>query len=67
LGAPIVWRLKFYPSVRLGAMILAEIASSGVPTRHLDTGYHFIREQVEDGYMKVIFARIEDKYTFGKV
>jgi hypothetical protein len=44
----------------IGAMFMAQNASSGVRTRHVDTGYHFIRENVEDGIIKIEFVRLID-------
>jgi hypothetical protein len=39
----------------IGAIFMAENPSSGVRTRHIDTRYHFIREHVEDSFIKIIF------------
>jgi hypothetical protein len=36
---------------------MAENSSTGVRTRHVDTRYHFIREFIEDGFIKVVFVR----------
>ena len=44
----------------IGAIFMAENSSSGVRTRHIDTRYHFIREHVEDGFIKIIFVRKND-------
>jgi hypothetical protein len=41
----------------IGAIFMAENSSTGVRTRHVDTRYHFIREFIEDGFIKVIFVR----------
>jgi hypothetical protein len=40
----------------VGAMFMAENASSGVRTRHIDTKYHFIKEHVEDGFIKIVIV-----------
>jgi hypothetical protein len=40
-----------------GAIFMAENSSTGVRTRHVDTRYPFIREFVEDGFIKVEFVR----------
>ena len=40
----------------IGAMFMAQNASSGVRTRHVDTRYHYIRENVEDGIIKIVFV-----------
>ena len=41
----------------VGAIFMAENSSSGVRTRHIDTRYHFIREHIEDGFIKIVFVR----------
>jgi Reverse transcriptase (RNA-dependent DNA polymerase) len=41
----------------IGAMFMSENASTGVRTRHVDTRYHFVREFIEDGFIKVEFVR----------
>lgn len=44
----------------IGALFMSQNASTGVRTRHVDTRYHFIRENVEDGIVKVEFVRSVD-------
>jgi hypothetical protein len=44
----------------IGAIFMAENPSSGVRRRHVDTWYNFIREYVEDGFIKIIFVRTND-------
>jgi hypothetical protein len=44
----------------IGAIFMAENPFSGVRTRHIDTRYHFIREHVEDGFIKIIFVKTND-------
>jgi Reverse transcriptase (RNA-dependent DNA polymerase) len=41
----------------VGANFMAENSSSGVRTRYIDTRYHFIREHIEDGFIKIVFVR----------
>jgi hypothetical protein len=41
----------------IGAIFMAENSSTGVRTRHVDTRYHFIREFIEDVFIKVEFVR----------
>jgi hypothetical protein len=43
----------------IGAIFMAEKASSGVRTRHIDTRYHFIRENVENGFIN-FFVRTSE-------
>jgi hypothetical protein len=42
----------------IGGMFMAENAS-GVKTRHIYTRYHFIREHVEDSFIKVVLVKKE--------
>jgi hypothetical protein len=44
----------------IGAMFMAQNASSGERTCHIDTRYHYIRENVEDGIIKIEFVRSID-------
>jgi hypothetical protein len=41
----------------VGAIFMSENASTGVRTRHVDTRYHFVREFIEDGFIKIGFVR----------
>jgi hypothetical protein len=48
----------------IGAMFMAEKnASSDIRTRHIDTRYHFIREHVEDGFIKIVFVKIDNNHS----
>ncbi|MFN7263265.1 MAG: reverse transcriptase domain-containing protein [Cyanobacteriota bacterium] len=44
----------------IGAVYLSKNATTGNRTKHIDTRYHFVREYVEDGIVKVVFVRSED-------
>jgi sugar/nucleoside kinase (ribokinase family) len=44
----------------IGSMFMAENASSGVRTRHIDTRNHFISEHVEDGFVKIVFVKTDE-------
>jgi hypothetical protein len=44
----------------IGAMFMAENTMSGVRTRHIDTRYHFIREHVEYGFIKVVVVKTNE-------
>jgi hypothetical protein len=37
----------------VGAMFIAQNSSSGVRTRHVDTRYHFVQENLDDRIMKI--------------
>jgi uncharacterized protein YllA (UPF0747 family) len=39
----------------VGAMFMAQNSSSGVRTRHVNTRYHFVRENLDDGIIKIEF------------
>jgi hypothetical protein len=41
----------------IGDIFMAENSLTGVRTRHVDTRYQFIREFIEDGFIKVEFVR----------
>ena len=60
---PIIVRID-----NIGAIFMAENASSGVRTRHIDTRYHFIREHIEDGSIQIEFVRtsVNDADIFTK-
>jgi hypothetical protein len=51
-----------------GAIFMAENSSSGIRTQHVDTRYHFVREHVEDGLIKIVFVKpsINDADMFTK-
>jgi hypothetical protein len=44
----------------IGALFMSQNALTGVRTRHVDTRYHFIRENVEDGIIKIEFVKSND-------
>ena len=44
----------------IGAVYLSKNATTGNRTKHIDTRYHFVREYIEDGIVKVVFVRSED-------
>jgi hypothetical protein len=52
----------------VGAIFMIENSSSGIKTRHIDTRYHFVREHVKDGLIKIVFVKssINDADMFTK-
>jgi hypothetical protein len=44
----------------VGAMFMVQNASSGMRIRHVDTRYHFVRENLGDGIMKIEFVKSVD-------
>jgi hypothetical protein len=47
----------------VGAMFMEQIASSGVRTCHVDTRYHYVQENMEDGIIKIEFIRSEENHS----
>jgi hypothetical protein len=41
----------------VGAMFMAQNSSSSVRTRHVDTRYHFVRENLDNGIIKIEFIK----------
>jgi hypothetical protein len=44
----------------VGAMFMTQNASSGMRTRHVNTCYHFVRENLKDGIIKIEFVKSVD-------
>jgi hypothetical protein len=44
----------------VGAIFMAENVSANSRTKHVDTRYHFIRDFVEDGVIKIVFVRTHE-------
>jgi hypothetical protein len=51
----------------VGAIFMSENASTSSRTRHVDIRYHFVREFVEEGFIRIVFVRseanISDEFT----
>ena len=47
----------------VGAIFMSENVSTSSRTKHVDTRYHFVREFVEEGFVKIIFVRSEDNIS----
>ena len=47
----------------MGAIFMSENASASSRTKHVDTRYHFVREFVEDGFIRIVFVRIIDNVS----
>jgi hypothetical protein len=45
---------KMVRTENIVAKFMAETPSSGVRTRHIDTRYHFTREHIENGFIKIV-------------
>jgi len=57
---PIVVRVD-----NVGAIFMAKNISTGQRTRHVDIRYKFVREFVEDEFLKIIFVKTADNYSDG--
>jgi hypothetical protein len=44
----------------IGAIYLASNSATSQRSRHIDVRYHYVREYVEDGTVKIVFVRSED-------
>ena len=44
----------------IGAIYLAKNATTSKRTKHVDIRYHFVRECIEDGIIKIIFVKSAD-------
>ena len=44
----------------IGSIFMSKNRSSGDRTKHIDIKYHFIREQIENGLVEVVFVRSEE-------
>jgi hypothetical protein len=49
----------------VGAIFMSENASTSSRTRHVDIRYHFVREYVEEGFIRIIFVRSEENLADG--
>jgi hypothetical protein len=47
------------------AIFMAETFSTSQRTKHIDTRYHFVREFVEEGFIKIIFVRTKENRSDG--
>ena len=47
----------------VGAIFMSENVSTSSKTKHVDTRYHFVREFVEEGFVKIIFVRSEENIS----
>jgi hypothetical protein len=51
----------------VGAIFMAENSSSGIRTSHIDTRYHFVCGNVEDGLINIVlFTKIFGKEAYEK-
>ena len=57
---PIVVRVD-----NVGAIFMSENASTSGRTRHVDIRYHYVREFIEEGFLKVVFVRTKDNIADG--
>ena len=44
----------------IGAIFMSENVSTTNRTKHVDVRYHFVREFIEDGFVKIVFVRSKE-------
>jgi len=44
----------------VGAIFLADNVTTSQRTKHIDVRYHYVREFVEDGFVKIVFVRTKE-------
>ena len=53
-----------YPIVvhvdNMGGIYLTNKDRTGTRTKHIDTQYHYVRNYIEDGILKVMFVQLAD-------
>ena len=59
LGVEIEYPIQVHVD-NIGAIYLAQQAGTSIRTKHVDTRYHFVREYIEDGVVKIVFVKSED-------
>jgi hypothetical protein len=59
LGIKVVKPTKVFVD-NIGCIFLAKNKTSGERTKHIDMKYHFIREQIQNGLVEVLFVRSEE-------
>jgi len=62
LGVPLEYPITVNVD-NIGAVYLTKNATTGSRTKHIDTRYHFVREYIEDGIVKVQFVRSEENHA----
>ena len=58
LGVPVSLPIEVYVD-NVGAIYLSKSATTSNRTRHIDTRYHFVRDYIDDGVLKIVFVRSE--------
>ena len=59
LGMDIVYPIEINVD-NISAIYLSKNATMGNHTKHMDTRYHFVRECIKKGIVKIVFVRSED-------
>ena len=59
-----IWIKVEFPIVvktdNVGALFISQNSLTGVRSRHVDTRYHFVRENMEEGFVKIEFIKSSD-------
>ena len=59
LGLEIEYPIQVHVD-NIGAIYLTKNATSSNRTKHVDTRYHFVREYVDNGTLKIIYVQSKD-------
>ena len=59
MGVPPKYPIQVHVD-NIGAIYLSKNATTSNRTKHIDTRYHFVRNYIEDGIIKVTFIKSED-------
>ena len=62
LGVPVSLPIEVKVD-NVGAIYLSKSATTSNRTRHIDTRYHFVRDYIDDGILKIVFVRSEDNHA----
>ncbi|MFM8622589.1 MAG: reverse transcriptase domain-containing protein, partial [Holophagaceae bacterium] len=62
LNVPLAYPITVHVD-NIGAIYLTKNATTGSRTKHVDTRFHFVRDYVEDGVVKVEFVRSEENHA----
>ena len=55
INLPIIVRVD-----NVGAIYMTENTTTSTRTKHVDTRYHFVKEFIDENFLKIVFVRSED-------
>ena len=62
MGLPIQYPITVHVD-NIGAIFMAENITTSNRTKHVDIRYHFIKEHVEDGIVKIQFVKSRENHA----